>query len=166
MSCAFRFCRYIGSLQGLWHGWVNCAFQVTALSVQQRLFFQVSAFNHFSLKYTAPHLCFLCPTLVFVTRATVFACPQLVKNIPSTQPRTHEVRELSQSLVWSGLERDRSSSDSPSISGATSLASAFASLQPSCKLWRPTREKFMTTSNVTLRSPFDMLQPVGPASNL
>ena len=42
-------------------------------------------------------------TLVFVTRANVFACPQLVKNCPSTQLRTHEVRDLSRSLVWSGL---------------------------------------------------------------
>ena len=43
MSNAFRFCRCVVSLQGLWHSWVNCTFEVTSSSVQQCLFVQRSA---------------------------------------------------------------------------------------------------------------------------
>ena len=99
VSNAFRFCRCVGSLQVLWHGRVNCAFQVTPSLAQQSPFVQKSRFNHFFHKYTAPHL-YLCVPLEF---ATACACHQLVQNCSNTQLITHEVREMSESLVWSGL---------------------------------------------------------------
>ena len=52
-----------------------------------------------SVKFTAPHGCFCAPHWCSIA----FACRQLVKNCPSTKLMTHEVRELSQSLVWSGV---------------------------------------------------------------
>ena len=41
MSCAFRFCWCVKSLQGLLYGWVNCTFKVTSSLVQQCFFVQV-----------------------------------------------------------------------------------------------------------------------------
>ena len=92
-----------GPFRVLWYGWVSGAPEVTSSSVQQCFCSQVSTFSHFSLQYATPHLSFRCPTLVLVTLATVLACPQLVKNCAANQLMTHEVRELSGSLVWSGL---------------------------------------------------------------
>ena len=68
---------------------------------------------------------FLYPTLVLITLATVFACPQLVKNCPSAQMMTHQVRELSEKLRVIGPELDDGSSGNPSTTGATNLASAL-----------------------------------------
>ena len=45
---------------------------------------------------------FLCTTLAFVPPAIGSACPQMVKNRPSIQLMTHEVRELSGKCVWLG----------------------------------------------------------------
>ena len=67
----------------------------------------------------------LYPTLVLVTLATVFACPQLVKNCPSTQLMTHEVSELSEKLRVIGPELDDDSSGIPSTTSATNFASAL-----------------------------------------
>ena len=96
MSQAIKFCPCVGHLQGLWYGWVNCTFPGHVVVGPAML-------HRFSLKYTAATFELLRPTLVLVTHAIAFACRQLVKNCPSTQLMTHEVRELSQSLEWSGL---------------------------------------------------------------
>ena len=107
---AFRFCRCVGSLQGLWYGWVNCAFQVTSSSVQQRLFFQVPAFNHFSLHFTAPHLCFFVPhTGVHNSRNRfrMSSTGEEHSKYPAEDPRG--ARAVSKLSVV-GFERDSSSS--------------------------------------------------------
>ena len=82
-----------------------------------------------------------CPTLGLETLAVVFACPQLIKNCPSTQLITHE-GELSPNLVWSGL----------------SLTVILRVTHPP---WCSIKREFFTTSNVTPRTPFDILQPIG-----
>ena len=116
----------VGSLEGLWCGWVSCAFHVTS-SVQQR-FVEVSTFNHFFLSQMhGATFELLFPILVLVTLATAVACPQLVKNCPSIQLMTHEVRELSRSLVWSDLSLI--ASGNPSTTGnksCISIASSFS----------------------------------------
>ena len=71
VGCAFRFCRCVGFLHGLWYGWVYCTLQVTSSSVQQSSF-QVSTFKHFSPGRDATSV-FLSSTLVLVTLAIAFS---------------------------------------------------------------------------------------------
>ena len=65
-------------------------------------------------------------------------------------------------LVVVGPGLDGNSSANPSTTGATSLASALRAHSIVVEALESTRE-FFTTSNVTLRSPFDSLQLIGPA---
>ena len=108
----------------------------------------------------------LYPTLALVSLATAFACRQLVKNCPSTHLMTHNVRELSQSLVWSGLSLTVLLQVTHPLLVQQVLHQHCKLHQASGKLWRPPKKEFLKTSSVTLRSPVDILQPVSPASNL
>ena len=114
LSCAFRLCRCVRSLEGLWYGWVNCTLQVTSSSVHQGFFFQMSTFNHF-------------PTLVVVTLATVFARP-LLSAYSADDPRA----------VWklgvAGPELDNGCTGNSLTTGAEVLRQHCELLQPSCKL--------------------------------
>ena len=140
VSCDFRFCWCVGSLQGLWYGWVNCTFQgrrrrssnASPSKCRRSIASQVHGAT----------FVLLCSALVLVTRAIALARRQLVKNCPSTQLMTHEARELSQSLVWSGLSWTATLQVAHPPLVQQVLHQHCEPLQSLCKLWRPPRETF------------------------
>ena len=139
-SNAFRFCRCVGSLQGLWYGWVNCTFQgrrrrssnASPSTCRRSIASQVHGAT----------FVLLCPTLVLATHAIALACRQLVRNCPSTQLMAHEARKLSQSLVWSGLSWTATlpAAHPPLVQQV--LHQHCELLQSLCMLRRPPREIF------------------------
>ena len=130
MSCAFRFCRCVGSLQGLWYGWVTCASRS-----RRRLSSNASSSrcqrSITSLLSTRRHICVFVPHTGVRNSRNRFRMSSTGEELSkNTDDDPRGARAVSK-LGVVGLERD--SSSSPPLAQQV-LHQHCEPLQPSCKL--------------------------------